>query len=118
MTREQRGSVTVMMVAAIALAAVMMVGVARVGGAAGRRARADNAADAAALAAADQLALGQGAHAAVGAARSTAEANGARLTSCECDGTAAEVAVVVGDATGRARAEVDFGKMPFGATGP
>jgi secretion/DNA translocation related TadE-like protein len=114
-SRNQRGSVTVFMVAAIALAAVLMAGVARVGGAAGQRARADSAADAAALAAADQLALGRGAAAAQDAARSTAAANGARLTSCECEGTAAEVVVVVGAATGRARAEVDFGRMAFSA---
>ena len=111
MSVSERGSVTVAMIAAIGLAAVLMAGVARVGGAAGQRARADSAADAAALAAADQLALGHGGGAAVDAARSTAAANGARLTVCECEGTAAEVVVVVGAATGRARAEVDFGKL-------
>src|SRR3954469_21418118 len=106
---NERGSVTVLMVAGVALAAVLIVGVARVGGAAARRARADNAADAAALAAADALALGKGTSAAVHDAVSTAAANGARLVRCECEGTAAEVVVVVepGAVHGRARAEVD-----------
>jgi secretion/DNA translocation related TadE-like protein len=113
MRRSERGSVSVFMVAAIALAAVLMAGIARLGGAAGQRARADSAADAAALAAADQLALGHGGGAATDAARSVAAANGARLTACTCDGTAAEVAVVIGAATGRARAEVDFGNLPL-----
>jgi secretion/DNA translocation related TadE-like protein len=112
---RERGSVTVFMVAAIALAAVLMTGIARVGGAAAQRARADSAADAAALAAADELALGHDARAASAAARETASANGARLVSCECTGTGAEVVVVLGAATGRARAEVDFGNLLAGS---
>jgi secretion/DNA translocation related TadE-like protein len=116
----ERGSVAVMTVAAVALAGVLLVGVARVGAAAVLRARADTAADAAALAAADALALGKGPDAAERDAAATARSNGARLVVCACDGTAADVLVIV-DAphalhftsaiTGRARAEVDFGAV-------
>jgi secretion/DNA translocation related TadE-like protein len=112
MSGRERGSVTVFAIAAIALAVVLMTGVARVGGAAVRKARADSAADAAALAAADALALGQGPAAAEAAAASIAVANGARLVSCDCMGSAAEVVVAIapGRAVGRARAEIDVGK--------
>jgi secretion/DNA translocation related TadE-like protein len=106
---SQRGSVTVFAMAAVALAVVLMTGVGRVGAAATQRARADNAADAAALAAADALALGRGPHQAAADAAQTASANGARLVTCACDGDAAEVVVIVGPkrTVGRARAEVD-----------
>jgi hypothetical protein len=102
---KERGSVTVAAIAAMAIAGVMILGVARVGAAAVLRARADNAADAAALAAA-----------AADAAR-TARDNGARLMSCDCGGTTAEVVVAVTpsprlhighDVIGRARADVDY----------
>ena len=78
-------------------------------------ARAESAADAAALAAADRLALGDGAGAARAAAARTAASNDARLVSCDCSGTTAEVVVevdvpawgaLVGPARGRAQAEV------------
>jgi secretion/DNA translocation related TadE-like protein len=105
--------VTVFAIAAVALAVVLMTGVARVGGAAVRRARADSAADASALAAADALALGKGEDVAAADAATTAKANGARLVSCVCHGSAAEVVVLVtpGRAVGRARAEIDVGKF-------
>jgi secretion/DNA translocation related TadE-like protein len=108
-----RGSVTVFATVVVALAVVFCLGIGRVGRAATTRARADRAADAAALAAADALALGKGSDAARADAATTASANGARLVECECDGTAAEVRVVVepGHVTGRARAEVDLGAM-------
>ncbi|MGH9031561.1 MAG: hypothetical protein ACRDZV_05470, partial [Acidimicrobiia bacterium] len=68
---------------------------------------------AAALAAADMLALGRGAEVATVAARETASANGGNLVSCECAGRDALVVVEVPasgilapPATGRARAEV------------
>ena len=114
--RDDRGSVTIVMLAAIAIAAGLMLGIARVGGAAVLRARADTAADAAALAAADALASGGGAPQAVSAAVATARANGARLVDCDCFGTHAEVVVAVRpspalhlphDVLGRARADVD-----------
>ena len=114
MTRpRERGAATVFAMAIVGLAAVLMLGVARVGGAAVTRAQADRAADAAALAAADALALGRGSGTAHADAAETAQDNGARLVSCECDGGAAEVAVVVGpgDVIGRARAEVDFAQL-------
>jgi hypothetical protein len=72
------------------------------------------AADAAALAAAGALALGKGEAGAQSAARDTAASNHARLVSCACSGTTADVVVEVdvpglgvlgGVARGRARAE-------------
>jgi hypothetical protein len=70
-------------------------------------ARADTAADAAALAGADALALGRSPAAAERAARGAASDNGARLVSCTCRNDAAEVVVVIGRAHGHARAVVD-----------
>jgi secretion/DNA translocation related TadE-like protein len=83
MSRE-RGSVTPLFLAAIAMAMVLAMGAARLGAAAVGKARAETAADAAALAAADSLALGGGSDTATAAARATADANGARLLSCRC----------------------------------
>ena len=109
---DERGAVTVVMASVLLVALVACLGAARLGAGAVASARADAAADAAALAAADSLALGDGADAAAAAARTTAKANGARLTRCSCDGTEATVAVVVhsgvlgANATSTARAEV------------
>lgn len=109
---EERGSVTVVMASVLVVALAACLGAARLGAGAVASARADAAADAAALAAADSLALGDGADAAAVAARTTASANGARLTRCRCDGSEATVAVVVdsevlgASATSTARAEV------------
>ena len=81
------------------------------------QARADAAADAAALAAADQLTLGEGPAAATAAAAEVASANGARLVTCYCAGLSAEVLVSVSGTGppglpsrvgGRARAEADL----------
>jgi secretion/DNA translocation related TadE-like protein len=124
-TRE-RGSVTVFAMGAVAFAMVLLLGIARVGGAAVLRARADSAADAAALAAADALALARGESAAEQDAAATARANGARLVSCVCRGLAAEVEVVVEPgaasglvrpARGYARAEVDLSRQFTGDDG-
>jgi secretion/DNA translocation related TadE-like protein len=113
-TRE-RGAVSVLMIAVLVVGLVLATGAARLGGALVGRARAETAADAAALAAADRLALGDGASAARAAAAETAASNHARLVSCDCEGTTAEVVVevdlpawgaLVGPARGRARAEV------------
>ena len=71
-----------------------------------------NAADAAALAGADALALGRGSAAAVRAARSAASLNHARLVSCSCAGDSAEVVVRLERAHGHARAVVDFSGVP------
>ncbi len=119
---------TVLFVAVIAMACVLVMSAGRLGGALTARARAETAADAAALAAADSLALG--AFDAREQAEAIAAAHGARLVSCECIGLAAEVVVEVDGpvaaslprpARARARAEVDF-SCAFGpcgsATGP
>jgi hypothetical protein len=108
-----RGSISVLMVAGVALAAVLCLGVARVGAAAMLAARADTAADAAALAGADALALGRSPAAATRAAAGAASDNGARLVSCTCRDGEAEVVVVLGRAHGHARAVVD----PVGVSG-
>jgi len=103
------------MLAVLVAGLVLATGAARLGGALVGRARAESAADAAALAAADRLALGGGAAAAQSAAARTAASNDARLVSCECAGVSATVVVEVdlppllagfGPAEGRARAEV------------
>jgi secretion/DNA translocation related TadE-like protein len=113
--RRQRGSMAVVLIAVVALAAVLALGAGRLGGALVARARADAAADAAALAAADMLALGRTESAAGAAAAGTAAANDARLVRCQCGGRVATVVVEVavpglgglgGPARGTARAEV------------
>jgi len=112
---RERGSVVLLVPLLGVTAMLALAGVGRLAVATVAQARADTAADAAALAAADELALGRGGEVAASAAEAVAAANGARLTSCDCGGTAAEVvvevegAVVVGDdlvVRGRARAEV------------
>jgi hypothetical protein len=95
-----------MMTAAIVVAGMLMLGAAQLGGAGTRKARADTAADAAALAAADELALGRSSAEAARAARMVAAANGAALVSCACAGTSAQVTVVFSDAKSAARALV------------
>ena len=114
MTRE-RGAASVLVVAIVVLGVALTMGAARLGGALIGRARAETAADAAALAAADALALGEEPSEAESDARVTATRNDARLVSCACAGTHAEVVVEVdvpglgvlgAVARGRARAEV------------
>jgi secretion/DNA translocation related TadE-like protein len=114
-TRAERGAVSVLMLAVLVVGLVLATGAARLGGALVGRARAESAADASALAAADRLALGDGSAAARAAADATATSNDARLVSCDCSGTTAEVVVeidlpawgaVFGPARGRAKAEV------------
>jgi secretion/DNA translocation related TadE-like protein len=110
--RKEHGSASLIMIGVLAVALTLMLGAARLGVAVIARGRADTAADAAALAAADMLALGRGPADARVAARQTARDNGAELSSCDCDGqfVTVEVAVGVGvlDAVahGEARAEV------------
>jgi secretion/DNA translocation related TadE-like protein len=103
------------MLAVVVFGLLLATGAARLGGALVGRARAESAADAAALAAADRLALGGGAAAARSAAERTAASNRARLVSCDCAGASAAVVVevdlpawsaVFGPARGRAKAEV------------
>lgn len=104
--RNERGSVVILMVAAVVIAALCCIAAARLGGAATQKARADTAADAAALAAADSLALGRPAAVAIRVARQVAADNGAALLTCACGGRAAEVTVALGEARARARAVV------------
>ena len=114
--RSEQGNVSVIALSGVGLALVLCLGVARVGSAAVLQSRADNAADAAALAGADALALGDTSRAAADAARSAASDNGALLVTCSCSGDVAEVAVemvgAVGRAHGHARAEVDLSRVP------
>ena len=109
---SERGAMSILVLAAVGLAVVCCLGIARVGGAAVLQARADTAADAAALAGADALALGRGSDAAVRAARVAAADNHASLVSCTCTNDAAEVVVKIGRAHGRARAEADVSRVP------
>jgi secretion/DNA translocation related TadE-like protein len=100
------------MIAVVVIGFVLLLGAARLGTAVVARARADTAADAAALAAADMLALGRDGAAAEAAASQTAGANGARLVRCVCTGwfpsVVVEYAVPALGASARstARAEV------------
>jgi len=116
----QRGSVSVLLAVGILIVLVLTMGVADVGEVLLARSRARAAADAAALAAADELALPTGADPGALAAEYAAR-NGATLTACKCDvGTfEADVAVTVHvdglllfagarDAVARARAVVDL----------
>jgi secretion/DNA translocation related TadE-like protein len=109
------GGVSVVALGVLVLALALTLGAARLGAALVGRARAESAADAAALAAADALALGRGSTEARDAAATTAARNGARVVECTCAGEAAEVVVevdvpglslVAGPARARARAEV------------
>ncbi|MCZ7528185.1 MAG: hypothetical protein M5U14_18535 [Acidimicrobiia bacterium] len=108
----ERGSAAVALLAILALGIALALGAARLAAVTVAKARAEAAADAAALAGADALALGRGHPAAVAAARETAEANGARLVWCSCRGLEAEVLVELTevvtrrDVRARARAEV------------
>jgi secretion/DNA translocation related TadE-like protein len=114
--RNEPGNVSIIALAGIVLAFVLCVGVARVGAAVVLQSRADTAADAAALAGADALALGGSARAATQAAEAAASDNGARLVECSCAGAVAEVIVEIdreiGRAHGHARADVDLSRGP------
>jgi secretion/DNA translocation related TadE-like protein len=110
-----RGAVSVVALGVLVVALALTLGAARLGAALVGRARAETAADAAALAAADALALGMAPAAASDAAATTAAHDGARLVACECEGDAAEVVVevdlpglslVAGPARAHARAEI------------
>lgn len=81
--RLERGSVTIVSAAVMAVVVVITMGAADVGKALVARARAQEAADAAALAAAQELAFPSGLTPAESAA-DLATRNGARLVSCSC----------------------------------
>jgi secretion/DNA translocation related TadE-like protein len=119
---QERGAVSIIVIAVLLVALGGMVAAARAGVVLVGEARADTAADAAALAAADVLALGKGRP--EPAARDAASRNGARLVSCDCRDTHAEVVVEVklrgGSASkvrARARAEVRPECGPIGGCG-
>jgi secretion/DNA translocation related TadE-like protein len=118
--RSERGSVSVVFAAGVLAVLVLTMGIADVGHVLLARSRARTAADAAALAAADELALPTGLDPAMLAAEYAAR-NGGTLTACSCDvGTfEADVTVIVHvgdlllfpgarDAVARARAVVDL----------
>jgi secretion/DNA translocation related TadE-like protein len=114
--RPERGSVSVVMIAVLVLGLVLAMAAGRLGGAMIAKGRAETAADAAALAAADALALGRGSTAAVAAAHETATHNDATLVRCSCTGSVADVVVevrvrgldpIMGPARAHSRAQVD-----------
>lgn len=102
-----RGNVSVLIAAVVVVAFLLCGAVARLGSAVVEKSRANNAADAAALAAADGLALGRAPAEMCAVAGGVAVDNGARLLTCHCGAGAAEVVVAIGDARGTARAVVD-----------
>lgn len=108
MRRSERGAVSVLAIAIVVLGCALALGAARLGRVLHDRAGADTAADAAALAAAGDLARGEPPEEAAAVASASATENGARLLWCECAGRRATVSVQVGEARARARAEVRF----------
>ena len=117
-SRAERGAATIVVVGVFVLEMALMLGATRLGVAMLARARAETAADAAALAAADTLALGGDAAAANDQAVAVAEANGARLVGCDCSGRFAtatvevDVPVLGRIARARSRAEVTGTVLP------
>lgn len=111
MSARDRGAGTVLVVAVVAVALVLLSGAALLVGAERGRATAQSAADLAALAAAARLAHpGGGAGSACAVAREVATRNGVRLTGCRTrpdgvvDVTTTRSAGVVGTASASARA--------------
>jgi secretion/DNA translocation related TadE-like protein len=92
---SEAGSAAVVVCALAALAAALALGVTRVGVASVVAARAETAADAAALVAARELATGRSEGEAARMAEAAAAANGARLLDCDCRGPDAVVRVAV-----------------------
>ena len=116
----ERGSVSVLLAAGILVVLVLVLGITDLGRVLIARSKARTAADAAALAAADELALPTGADPAALAAE-YATRNGADLTACTCTAGTFEAVVMVEVTTGdlllfpgvrvvvaRARAVVDL----------
>jgi secretion/DNA translocation related TadE-like protein len=91
---SERGSVSVVVAAAVGMALVVTMGAADVGRALVARARADAVADLAALAAVQELALPSGVEPSTIAA-DYADRNGARLVTCSCPPGALEATVRV-----------------------
>ena len=114
MSRGERGNVSVLVTAVIVVAVLLGTAVARLGSAVAEKSRANNAADAAALAAAGALASGNLPATACATARRTAADNGARLLTCRWGDSAAVVTVAMGEARAIARAEVDAARVTSG----
>ena len=95
MTAPARGSAGILLCGVVVVMAVMVVGLARLAGGVRAVSQAQTAADAAALAAAGEVAAGRTAGHAERTASLTAAANGARLLRCECAGPAVTVHVTV-----------------------
>lgn len=91
---EERGSISLVIVAALGFAVILGALIADVARASAGRARAQAAADAAALAAAQEQVLPSGRRP-VDLASEYAERNGARLVSCRCPERGTEAIVVV-----------------------
>jgi secretion/DNA translocation related TadE-like protein len=91
---SERGSVSVVVAAAVGMALVVTMGAADIGRALVARARAESIADLAALASAQELALATGVEPSRIAA-DYAERNGARLVDCACPPGALEATVRV-----------------------
>ena len=89
------GTAGVLLCGVVAVAAVLTLGLGRLATAGLAVTRAQTAADAAALAAAGELAAGRSGGEAERIASLTAAANGARLLRCDCGGPAVVVAVTV-----------------------
>jgi secretion/DNA translocation related TadE-like protein len=104
-TAGERGNVSVLLAAVLVVAVLLCTAVARLAGAAREKARAENAADAAALAAADGMALGDTVTRACARADHTAIYNGARLLSCRNRDSGMQVSVRLARAYAEARAE-------------
>jgi secretion/DNA translocation related TadE-like protein len=92
---REAGSAGVLLCGVVAVTAVLMLGLGRLATAVLATSRAQTAADAAALAAAGELAAGRSVGEAERIASLTASANGARLLRCDCGGSAVIVAVTV-----------------------
>lgn len=106
---RQGGTAGVLLCGFLAVTAALAVGLARLTTGVISASRAQTAADAAALAAAGELAAGRSAGDAERSASVTAAANGARLVRCDCRGPAVSVVVSVrvpffGPAAGLVRA--------------
>jgi secretion/DNA translocation related TadE-like protein len=102
---RERGNVSVLLAAVLVVAVLLCTSLARLAGAAREKARAENAADAAALAAADGMALGDTVAHACARAGQTAVDNGARLLTCTDRNSGMQVIVRLDRADAQARAE-------------
>jgi DNA topoisomerase-1 len=91
----ERGSVSIIVVALMAVALVLAMGAADLARVLTGAARAQTAADSAALAAAQELAVGSSGSAPGDLAAEYAGRNGAVLTACSCDAGSTEAVVTV-----------------------